>query len=83
VTDPLTIDGYGPLPVRRPTTVSELGDLVREAAGQGQGVYSVGGGTVLDLGLPPIKPGVAVDTRGLDQLIDYPARDLTVTVGAG
>jgi glycolate oxidase FAD binding subunit len=83
VTDPLTIDGFGPLPVRRPASVSELGELVREAANAGQGVYPVGGGTALDLGLPPIKPGVAVDVRGLDSVIDYPARDMTITVGAG
>lgn len=83
MTDPLTIDGFGPLPVHRPASASELGDLVREIAGKGEGVYPVGGGTVLDLGLPPIKPGAAVDTRALDQVIDYPARDLTVTVGAG
>jgi glycolate oxidase FAD binding subunit len=83
VTDPLTIDGFGPLPVRRPASASELGDLVREAAGKGEGVYPVGGGTVLDLGLPPIKPGVAADTRGLDRVIDHPARDMTITAQAG
>jgi glycolate oxidase FAD binding subunit len=83
VTDPLTIDGFGPLPVRRPASATDLGDLVRETAGKGEGVYPFGGGTVLDLGLPPIKPGVAADVRGLDQVLDYPARDLTVTVGAG
>jgi glycolate oxidase FAD binding subunit len=83
VTDPLTIDGFGPLPVRRPASVPELGDLVREAAGTGQGVYPVGGGTALDLGLPPIKPGVAADTRGLDRVIDHPARDMTITAQAG
>ena len=81
--DPLTIDGFGPLPVRRPATVADLGELVREAAGSGQGLYPVGGGTALDLGLPPTKPGVAVDTRGLDRVIDFPARDMTVTVQAG
>ena len=80
MTDPLTIDGFGPLPVHRPASAAELGDLVREAAATGEGVYPVGGGTVLDLGLPPIKPGVVVDTRGLDQVIDYPARDMTITV---
>ncbi len=83
MTDPLTIDGFGPLPVRRPASVPELGELVREAAASGQGIYPVGGGTVLDLGLPPIKPGFAASTRGLDRVIDYPARDLTITVQAG
>ncbi|OWK42260.1 FAD-binding oxidoreductase [Fimbriiglobus ruber] len=83
MTDALTIDDFGPLPVRRPATVSDLGGLVRETAAAGQGVYPVGGGTHLGLGLPPSKPGIAVDTRGLDQVIDYPARDMTITVRAG
>jgi glycolate oxidase FAD binding subunit len=38
---------------------------------------------MLDLGLPPARPGVGVDLRDLNQVIDYPARDMTVTVQAG
>jgi glycolate oxidase FAD binding subunit len=38
---------------------------------------------MLDLGSPPTRPGVAVDLCGLDQVIDYPARDMTITVQAG
>ena len=33
--------------------------------------------------MPPTKPGVAVDLRALSAVIDYPARDMTITVGAG
>ena len=80
---PLTIDGFGPLPVIRPLSVSDLCDVVRRAAGAGTALYPVGGGTMLDYGLPPSKPGSAVDLRGLDRVIDYPARDMTITVQAG
>ena len=83
MTDPLTLDGYGLLPVRRPATVAELGTLIRDAKAAGQGVYPIGGGTTLDVGMPPIKPGIAVDLRGLANVIDYPARDMTITVQAG
>jgi glycolate oxidase FAD binding subunit len=38
---------------------------------------------MLGLGLPPTRPGVAVDLRALNQVIDYPARDMTITVQAG
>jgi glycolate oxidase FAD binding subunit len=38
---------------------------------------------MLDYGLPPTKPGTAVDLRGLDRVIDYPARDMTITAQAG
>src|SRR5262245_7048987 len=75
----LTIDGFGPLPQQRPKDVAGVCAAVRDAAA----VYPVGGGTALDIGFPPTKPGVALSTTGLKKVIDYPARDLTVTVQAG
>src|SRR4051812_497488 len=80
---PLNIDGLEPLEIARPQLPAELYALVRRAAAAGQAVYPIGGGTMLALGLPPTKPGLAVDLRGLDQVIDYPARDMTITVQAG
>ncbi|HEX4609682.1 MAG TPA: FAD-dependent oxidoreductase, partial [Urbifossiella sp.] len=79
----LSIDGSRPLPVRRPASAAEVGELVRAAAAAGEGVYPVGGRTALDVGLPPAKPGFALDTSALGGVIDYPARDMTVTVQAG
>jgi glycolate oxidase FAD binding subunit len=35
------------------------------------------------VGYPPSKPGIGVDLRRLDHVIDYPARDMTITVQAG
>lgn len=78
-----TIDGFGPLPVVRPASIAELGDEVRRRAAAGQAVYPVGGSTQLGVGLPPSKDGVAVDITGLNAVIDYPARDMTITVQAG
>ncbi len=77
------IDDFGPLPLLRPGTVAELGECVRGALSRGQAIYPVGGGTMLGLGLPPTKDGVAVCTSALNGVIDYPARDMTVTVQAG
>src|SRR5262245_44888870 len=77
------IDEFGPLPVEQPASVAELGDLVRRAASDGGAVYPVGGGTMLAYGLPPQRPGAAADLRRLDRVIDYPARDMTITVQAG
>ncbi len=77
------IDGFGPVPVRRPASAAELGDMVRQAAHDGQAVYPLGGRTMLDFGQPPKKPGSAVDLAELDQVVDYPARDMTITVQAG
>jgi glycolate oxidase FAD binding subunit len=69
--------------VVQPGSVAEVADLVRRAAADGQAIYPFGGGTALDHGLPPTKHGVAVDLRRLSQVIDYPARDMTITVQAG
>ena len=77
------IDGFGPLPLARPSSVVELGELIRQAAVRDHAIYPVGGQTALTLGAPPTKPGQAVDLRGLAQVIDFPARDMTVTVQAG
>jgi glycolate oxidase FAD binding subunit len=77
------IDGFGPLGMARPASVGELGALVRKAAADSAAVYPLGGQTHLGLGNPPIKAGLAVDLRGLDSVIDFPARDMTITVQAG
>jgi glycolate oxidase FAD binding subunit len=79
----LTFDGNAHFPIVSPGSVAQLGDLVRQAAADKQALYPFGGRTMLDLGLLPSKPGLAVDLRQLDQVIDYPARDMTITVQAG
>lgn len=77
------IDGFGPVAVERPTCVAGLSDAVRRAAAAQQAVYPLGGRTRLDLGLPPARPGRGLDLRGLAEVQDYPARDMTITVQAG
>src|SRR5437588_752658 len=77
------IDEFGPLAFFQPTSVAALGDIVRQTAAARQAVYPFGGRTMLGLGLPPSKPGIGLDLRALDQVIDYPARDMTITVQAG
>jgi glycolate oxidase FAD binding subunit len=65
-----------------PTAVAELRELVRHAAESGQALYPLGGQTMLGFGLPPTRPGLAIDLRNLCRVIDYPARDMTITVQA-
>lgn len=77
------IDGFGPLSVVRPTTVADLGEIIARASADGAALYPIGGQTQIGLGHPPIKAGTVVDMRGLDQVIDFPARDMTITVQAG
>jgi glycolate oxidase FAD binding subunit len=77
------IDDCPPLPVLLPSTPAEVGDIVRRSSTENQAIYPVGGRTMLDLGLPPARPGVAVAVRNLARVIDYPARDMTITIQAG
>ena len=35
---------------------------------------------MLEYGLPPARPGVGIELGGLAQVLDYPARDMTITV---
>ena len=79
----ITMPGSAPMPLERPRSVEEVQDLVGQARAQGQAVFPVGGRTCLDLGYPPSRTGVALDLCGLDEVVDYPARDMTITVQAG
>ncbi len=67
----------------RPQSVSEIGDIVRHAVAEGQAIYPLGGRTLLDIGFTPTRSGIAVDLRSLSQVLDYPARDMTITVQSG
>jgi len=77
------VDGFGPLVVVEPASPSEVRDVVSQAVSAGQALYPIGGQTTLDFGLPPTRPGLVVGLRRLSQVIDYPARDMTITVQAG
>ncbi len=79
----LTIDSFAPLSVQRPTRVAELCELVKHTRAAKRAIYPVGGRTSLDIGLTPTKPGIAVDTTAMNAIIDYPARDMTITANAG
>ena len=83
MSETIAIDGFGPIPVQRPTAVAEAGEWIRQMAATKRAVYPIGGRTALGIGLPPNKPGSALDLRSLNALIDYPDADMTVTVQAG
>ncbi|MBS0263295.1 MAG: FAD-binding oxidoreductase [Planctomycetes bacterium] len=67
-----------------PTTQTELCRWVGENAhGPGLPIYPVGGRTAIQYGPALTKKGIALCTTGLARVIDYPARDMTITVEAG
>jgi glycolate oxidase FAD binding subunit len=83
VSNGLLGDGRTASAVDRPETVDALRQTVVERVAQGHALYPQGGRTALDYGNPARDPGVAIDTRALCRVIDYPASDMTITVEAG
>ena len=76
-------DGRSALATIRPVNVDAVCEAVREHVVLGQAIYPQGGKTALDYGDVPARPGVALDTTAVNELIDYPFADMTITVSAG
>ena len=66
-----------------PATAEEVAAALKSADDAGQAVAAVGGGTQLDLGMPPRRLDRIIETTGLDRVVEYEPADLTVTVEAG
>jgi glycolate oxidase FAD binding subunit len=66
-----------------PGDQAELAALVRQAYDEAAPIYPIGGGTCLDYGLPAKQPGIGLSLAGLNRVVDYPSRDMTITVEAG
>jgi glycolate oxidase FAD binding subunit len=75
-----------PLPITEtlePADQAELAAAVQSCYAEDRGVYTVGGGTSLGFGRPATKAGIAISLSKLNRVVDYPARDMTITVDAG
>ncbi|HEY2253918.1 MAG TPA: FAD-binding oxidoreductase [Planctomycetaceae bacterium] len=67
-----------------PATQNELSRRMAEnAQGPARPIYPVGGRTVVHFGPSQLQPGISPCTTNLARVIDYPARDMTITVEAG
>jgi glycolate oxidase FAD binding subunit len=67
-----------------PTTAQELARFVAEnARGARRALYPAGGRTARFYGYPPAREGLNVATSELTRVVDYPSRDMTITVEAG
>lgn len=74
------------LPVKqthRPTSAQEVSQIVAECHNSETPLYPCGGGTSLAFGVPAKAQGEGLVLTGLNQVVDYPAKDLTITVQAG
>ncbi|ADB17317.1 FAD linked oxidase domain protein [Pirellula staleyi DSM 6068] len=77
-TSPLPLDT-----ITAPTLESDVQRVVRDALATRTPIYPLGGQTSLDFGLPAKHRGIGLDLTGMSKVIDYPARDMTITVEAG
>ena len=66
-----------------PSGQEAVAEAVRQAWQAGTPVYPIGGGTHPAWGAGPGTPGLGLSLAGLARVVDYPARDLTITVEAG
>ncbi len=68
---------------KHPADVQQACDLIKEAASSLQSIVPSGSASKMNIGFAPSKKGFILNTRLLDKVIDYPARDMTITVQAG
>jgi len=77
------IDGVTPRWSVTPATIEQAAALVAFAHDERLAVVPRGGGAALELGHPPARVDLVLDTRRLDAVLEYQPEDLTVTVQAG
>jgi len=66
-----------------PTSQAELAEIVARAYANGTPLYPIGGGTSLNPSAGAAPKGLGVSLARLTRVVDYPARDMTITVEAG
>lgn len=76
-------DGVSPIMAARPSSVSELAEILLVANQRNLAVMPQGGRTALTLGRPLTHYDLALDTTALNRVLDYAPEDLTITVEAG
>lgn len=75
----------GPLPeaVLQPSGIEELSRVIGAATAKGLAVYPRGGGYSYTDGYLVTKPGITIDMRSMNRVIEINAEDMYVTVEAG
>lgn len=66
-----------------PSSAEEVAAAIAASRADSTPLYPLGGGASLEYGLPARQQGKALSLARMNRLVDYPARDLTITVEAG
>ena len=69
--------------VVRPGSVEEVSRIAALATEEGIPLVPYGGGTGVMGGVLPVRGGIVVDVKRLNQIIEISPRDMTATVGPG
>ncbi len=78
VADTLPLDD-----TKAPPDQAALADVLADAYRSDTVVVPIGGGTSLNFGMPLERAAIGVSLGGLNRVVDYPARDMTITAEAG
>jgi glycolate oxidase FAD binding subunit len=66
-----------------PASAGEVAEFVCASYEASRAVFPLGGGTAQDYGIAPTTPGQTLDLTGLNRIVDYTPRDMTIIVEAG
>ena len=77
------IDEVEPLEVVSPSSEDHLSRVVERANADHTAIFPRGGGTRIDLGGVPSRPGIVIDMTGIDRVVAHNYADLTATFQAG
>jgi glycolate oxidase FAD binding subunit len=80
---PYQIDGKAPGAVVRPGLCEEVAEIVKFALAEKLAIVACGARTKLDMGMPPRRYDLAIDTSRLARVTAYDPQDLTLGVEAG
>jgi glycolate oxidase FAD binding subunit len=77
------VDGRRPSAALLPNSVAEVAEILRFASAEHLAVVPVGGKTHLHIGMPPHRYDLALDVSGMNRILAYEPRDLTLGVEPG
>jgi glycolate oxidase FAD binding subunit len=77
------VDGCRPLAALLPESAAEVAEILRFASAERLAAIPVGGKTHLHIGMPPHRYDIAIDVSGINRVLAYEPRDLTLAVEPG
>lgn len=77
------VDGHQPNAALRPTSATEVAEIIRFAAAERLALIPMGGRTKLRIGMPPRKYDLALDLSAMNRVLAYDPHDLTLGVEPG